>query len=108
MKNIKEKAMLLQINDFAYQSYRQFVKGNFNKSKEEVAKKLTRNVMLSTPKAVPNTRYVWYSYGALKILVKNGKKISCVINNQPFEDGWEVDQTLKTLLNKKLGISDTY
>ena len=101
----KQNVQTLKINNFAYQSYRQFVKGNFEKSKEDVAKKLTRNVMLGIPTIVPNTNHVWYSYGALRILVKNGDKICCVLNNQPFEDGWEADHALKEWLNKKLKIS---
>lgn len=103
-KSENQKVEVLEINNFAYQSYRKFVKGNFDLSKTEVATKLTRNVLLGKPTVVANTNHVWYSYGKLKILVKGGKKITCVLNHQEIPFGWEIDLALKEWLNKKLKI----
>lgn len=105
-RKIKNKELgILEISNSAYQSYRKFTKGNFDSSKTDVAKKLTRNTFLGTPIPVEDTNNVWYAYGKLRILVKNGKKISCVMNHQPRVEGWEEDLALKNWLNKKLNIS---
>lgn len=94
----------LKINNFVYQSYRQFVKGNHCLDIETVAKKLTRNVILGFPLPVENTDHVWYAYGKLRILVKYDSEVVCILNNQPEILGWEVDEDVKENLNKLLGI----
>ena len=94
-----------KISDLAYQSYRQFTRGNATLSKDEVAKKLTRNVMLGVPIRVENTKYTWYAYGKMRLLVKKSEKIVCIINHQPVIEGWKVNSRAKANLNRLLRIS---
>lgn len=91
---------VLKVNDFALQSYRSFVKGNRSLSSNEVAKKLTRNVLLAK-KIAEIENQAWYAYGKLRILVEDNT-VTCVMNNQKVVDG--IDQNKKKILNDILGI----
>ena len=94
-----------KISDLAYQSYRQLTRGNAQLSREEVAKKLTRNVLLGIPVVVENTKYTWYAYGEMRLLVKKSEKIICIINHQPVIEGWKVNPWSKANLNRLLRIN---
>lgn len=100
-KNIKP----LKVGKLALQEYRGNTNGNMKLSKSEVAKKLTRNIHLGYPMPTLDESYQWYAYGALRILVKNNKKIVSIINRQPTIVGWKLDYQKKTMLNKLLNIS---
>ena len=94
---------LLKVSDFALQSYRSFVKGNFNLSSNEVAKKLTRNILLGV-RIGEIDRQTWYAYGQLRILVQ-GDTITCVMNHRDVVDGWELDYFKLAILDSVLGIT---
>ena len=94
---------VLKVNDFALQSYRSFVKGNRSLSSNEVAKKLTRNVLLAK-KIAEIENQAWYAYGKLRILVKDSI-VTCVMNHNDIPDDWEVDLNKKKILNDMLGIA---
>ena len=96
---------VLRVSDFALQAYRSFVNGNFNLNKDEVEKKLTRNVILGQKLGENVGGQVWYAYGQLRILVKNEEKITCVMNRKGVIDGWELDYDKKRLLNGILEIA---
>ncbi|MFJ7982322.1 hypothetical protein ACIQ1D_18850 [Lysinibacillus xylanilyticus] len=95
---------LYSVNNFALQTYKSHIKGNSDLSYEEVSKKLTRNVMLGIKIPTADKNYVWYAYGHLRILVKNEKRVTCILNYQPILLDWEEDEPLKKWLNKKLNI----
>lgn len=101
MKKIKP----LKITKLALHEYRTNTARNRGLSKTEVAKKLTRNVMLAYPMNIDDAKYKWYAYGRMRILVKNNKKIISVINRQETIPTWKLDEKRKEKLDKMFGLS---
>lgn len=95
----------LKVSKLALFEYRSNTLGNSMLSKSEVAKKLTRNVHLGYPMPTEDESYKWYAYGAMRILVKNGKKVITVINRQPTIVGHVIDGKKKIKLEKMLKLS---
>lgn len=96
---------LLKVSKLALNEYRNFVIGNKELTKKEVAKKLTRNVLLAYPMQSTDEQYKWYAYGQMRILVKNNKKVVSIINRQPTIIGHEIKLSQKENYNKLLNIS---
>lgn len=94
---------LLKVSDFAQQSYRSFVKGNRSLSSSEVAKKLTRNILLGKRTSEFGNQ-AWYAYGKLHILVQDDT-ITCVMSLHDVLDDWELDYYKKGILDNLLGIT---
>ena len=94
----------LKVSTFALQSYKQFVKGNMKLSINDVEKKLTRNVLLST-KVGEFDNHIVYAYGKLRIFVKNNSVVTCVMNHQEAVDGWELVLEKKKMLDSVLNIA---
>lgn len=95
----------LKISTLALQEYRMNSIGNYNLSKDEVARKLTRNVLLSYPMESTDEQYKWHVYGHMRILVKNNRKVISVINRQPTIVGHEINLEQKEKLEKMLKIT---
>lgn len=95
----------LKVSKLALSEYRKFVIGNSGLTKKEVAKKLTRNVLLAYSMESTDEQYRWYAYGYMRILVKNNKKIISVINRQPTIVGHEIDLQQKEKFEKMLKIT---
>lgn len=100
MKKIKP----LQVTKLALNEYRFNTINNLHLSKKEVAKKLTRNILLAYPMNIDDVNYRWYAYGRLRILVKNNKKIISVINRQETIPSWKLDEKRKAKLDKMFGL----
>jgi hypothetical protein len=103
---------LLRLTDKAYEQYKVSVKGNKDISKDQAARKLTRNVLLAKELPPRNTleRFIgnrMHMYGNLHILVRRGKIVN-VFNHYggDYHNGWEFDKRRYIELTKQLGIED--
>jgi hypothetical protein len=103
---------LLKLTDKVYEQYKLSVKGNTDISKDQAARKLTRNVLLA--KELPPKSKIdrllgikLYAYGNLHILVRRGKVVN-VSNHYggEYHTGWEFDKKKYIELTKQLGIED--
>lgn len=95
----------LRVGKLALHEYRMNSNGNYELTKDEVARKLTRNTLLAYPIPTEDNDYKWYAYGGMRILVKKNKKIISVINRQPTIVGHGIDEQKKVKLNKLLKIT---
>lgn len=94
-----EQVKILEITDGVYNTYKRFIKGNQNDSRELAQRKLTRNVLSGTLIKKDNLSET-YAYGCLYITVSNGK----VIYLQNNQDEVPIDQELKAYWTKELGL----
>jgi hypothetical protein len=111
MKGSDEKLKILELPDELYQYYKTMTNDNENITKDQAAKKLTRNVMLGM--LIPPRNKLdrskgnkMYFYGNLHICVKNDRKIVHIHNHGrgKFFGGWFKDEEKYIELTKKLGI----
>jgi hypothetical protein len=107
-----EKLKILKLSDEVYEHYKSNIKGNENITKDQAARKLTRNVMLAmeiTPRnALDRLKgNKLYYYGNLHILVRRGKVVhlSNHYGGKHF-GGWFKDEKRYVQLTKELGIID--
>lgn len=105
----KEEIELIKLNLTCLSYYQRFVKANENISEDQANRKMTRNMMLAMAykrdgEAKKSPR-VWYSYGCLRFIVKNGEVI-WIQNKLPMMKGWYKDYEKYAQLNKELGILD--
>jgi hypothetical protein len=88
---------IFEITDRVYEYYKQNVKGNEDVTKDQAAKKLSRNVMLAKEIPPRNEQDIskgnkMYYYGSLHIVLK-GDKIIYLNNHRGSKCyGWELDQ----------------
>jgi hypothetical protein len=107
-----ESMNLLKLTDKAYEQYQLSVKGNIGISKDQAARKLTRNVLLAK-ELPPKTKLdrllgnKTYAYGNLHIDIRRGKVVK--VSNHYGRDchnGWEFNKKKYIELTKQLGIED--
>jgi hypothetical protein len=104
---------ILKLTDEVFQYYRENVRDNENISRDQAARKLTRNVLLAMEVPPRNFLETWtgntkYIYGNLHIIVKRGKVIKLFNNYGKAKayGGWFLDKKKYTQLTKELGIID--
>lgn len=103
---------ILKLSDSVYEYYREKVNGNQNISREQAARKITRNVLLA--KEVQLRKRLdrllgkkLYHYGNMDIVVQWGKVIH--ISNKKGgkrKGNWYKDMKKYEQLTKELGIED--
>jgi phosphopentomutase len=106
------KLKILKLTDKVYDQYKRFVKGNQDITKEMAEKKITRDVMVATEVPVRSDyekqigNRAW-RYGNLLIITRRDKVVH-IWNNKGVNAiaEWEVDETKRNELSKKLGIID--
>jgi hypothetical protein len=104
------KLKILELTDKVFQYYRENTRDNKNISRDQAARKLTRNVMLA--KEVPPRNAIdrllgnkMYHYGNLHLVVRRGKVVHIKnYKNQNNYKGWEFNPHKYVELTKKLGI----
>jgi hypothetical protein len=96
-----------------FQYYRENVRDNENTIRDQVARKLTRNVLLAMEVQPRNFLETWcgntkYIYGNLHIIVKRGKVVKLYNHYEKTKayGGWFLDKKKKAQLTKELGILD--
>jgi hypothetical protein len=106
------KVKILKLPYELYEYYKTCVRDNENITRDQAARKLTRNVLLAKEVPPRNTLEQlignkMYHYGSLHIVVRRGKIVH--INNhqgKKAHDGWVKDEQLYQELTKKLEIVD--
>lgn len=108
-KEAEEEVELIKLNKASLSYYQRFVKGNENITEDQANRKMTRNMLLALPyKRDSDARVsprVWYSYGCLRFIVKDGEVI-WIQNKLPVMKSWHKDYEKYEILNKKLEIVD--
>jgi hypothetical protein len=105
-----EKMQILELPDELFQYYRVCTFGNENITKDQAARKLTRNYMLGMPVAPRNqterdkgNQMVFY--GNLHIVVRHGKIVHLSNHKRgKYYGGWKKDEKRYIELTKELGI----
>jgi hypothetical protein len=107
------KMKILKLTDKVFQYYKENVKENENITRDQAAKKLTRNKELAMRVPPRNNRerqkgYQMYYYGNLHFVVSDDKVIH--IKNHADGNlhcaGWFLDENRYAELTNKLGIED--
>jgi hypothetical protein len=99
---------VLKITEEVYQYYRENVKGNQNTSRDQAARKLTRNIKCADK--VPRKfnemfdSFREYWYGNLYILVHRGTVVQIRNHKGRSLHGWQLDNAKYHKLTKRLGI----
>jgi hypothetical protein len=107
-----EKVKILKLPYELYEYYKTCVKDNENITRDQAARKLTRNVLLA--KEVPQRNTLeklkgnkMYHYGSLHIVVRRGRVVHLHNNKgKQFHEGWVKDEQRYEELTKKLVIVD--
>jgi hypothetical protein len=105
-----DEVEILELTDKVFEYYRKNTKGNENISRDQVARKLTRNVLLA--KEVPPRNAIdrllgncMYHYGNLHIVVRRNKIVHIRnYKNQNNYKNWELDRFKYVDLSRELGI----
>lgn len=102
---------VLRLTDKAYEQYKAQVKGNEAITKDQAARKLTRNVALARYIPPRNEKEAGignklYAYGNLLILVRRGKVMQIFNLHSQQNNGWVRDERLYIQLTQELGIID--
>lgn len=95
---------ILDIADSAYLYYKKTVKGNKYTTKDQVARKLTRNMLLSLPtKRTKDGQGVVYAYGHMRFMVRNNI-VEWVDDTQKQLPMWFLDKEKHKKLTEQLEI----
>jgi hypothetical protein len=98
------KMQILDITDSVYINYKKVVKGSRYITKEQAAKKLTRNMLLSLPtKRTKDGQGVVYAYGHMRFMVKNNT-VEWLEDDHKKLPMWFLDKEKHEQLTVELGI----
>lgn len=97
---------IYDITNYDYKKYRDIVKDNKHLTKEQVKRKLSRNIALA--KFLYHDEdydQQFYLYGKLLIRTNHDAVITGLWNNRRPDAKWKIDCKKKAEINRKLGIN---